>query len=364
MLSFSNDELNAFSRSRSFSGRTVFSVRGMERQSPSDASFSHAGAPAPPRRFSSSTLLQDRNTVPNNSGSSHSASASVPVGQPVEVMFQRDLAHKFGGSTSSLDSVGTMDSSVSRSRQGPAPPPRRSQSKLLSSFRSKDKRFASKYLAGIQGSTLDKPIKESFIEPSEEAAHLTEPKHAASKSWPFQSDSDPSSAGEVERQSWHAEPTVSRTRRPQRYSYEPQGAEKIYDEGPRFSSSVRIRALSTGGDVRPHQKIYRSVSQEDTGKNGIQVNLHEEKTPTSLLLNRKTSQEMQTGRIEDTQILKQLLNDSSLPDRMHNKSPSVKSRVETFENKLDDMEPGLHGRSRSFSYHDKEKKFQTSDQRK
>lgn len=361
-LSFSDEELNSLSRSKSFSGRSMHGMRGREREPTPDGSFSPPAAPVPPKRFSSSALLHDRNVISPNSR--HSSSASVPVevkvpslaGQPVDVRLQRDLTQRLSGSTSSLDSVGTMDSNVSRSRQGPAPPPRRSQSKLLSSFRSKDRRFAAKF-AGVQGSTHDNPLQE-------EAEQLAEPKHTASKSWPTESDPDPPPGGDVVRQSWHAEPVTSKSRRPQRHSYEPQGSDRNYQTSQRFSSSVRIRALSTAGDMRPHPKIYRSVSQENNSPTDWYKERHHK---FSMSLDRKTSQDMKPLNIEGTQILKQLLNDPSLPERMQDKRPSVKSRVQTFENKTDNMlnvESGLHGRSRSFSFHDKENKYQTSSLRR
>ena len=335
-----------------------------------DHNFSQAAAPAPPKRFSSSALLHDKNFLPLDSDSRHNSSASVPAdvrvssfpGQAVDLKLHRDLTQRLSGSTSSLDSVGTMDSNVSRSRQGPAPPPRRSTSKLLSSFRSKDKNFAARYLAGMQsaGYSLDKPSQESTLPRSNEPELLVEPKHAASKSWPTQSAPEQVSGGDVIRQSWHAEPAQSRPRRPQRYSYQPQGSDRNYNMGQTYSSSVRIRAVSTG--ARPHPKIYRSASQEGSfsGEHRKwQGSAYSEGQPRkfSMSLDRRTSQDMQPGRIhvEDTQILKHFINDALLPERMENKRPTVKSRVATFESQSEypvDQEPGVHGRSKSFSHNE------------
>lgn len=146
-----------FSRSKSFSGRpsygVVFGTTAVK--SKDHSQITAFQAPLPPARYSSSDLLKEK-TRPGLSAADswQSSTISLPVGMespsrlvttiqeeknhPLEVRLSRKSLGSMSmvSSTSSLDTVGSSDR-----RQGPAPPPRRSESKLLSSFRFRGKRM-------------------------------------------------------------------------------------------------------------------------------------------------------------------------------------------------------------------------------
>lgn len=141
-----------FSRSKSFSGRpsygVVFGTTAVK--SKDHSQITAFQAPLPPARYSSSDLLKEK-TRPSLAATDswQSSTISLPVemdspsrvvttiqeekNQPIGVRLSRKSLGSMSmvSSTSSLDTVGSSDR-----RLGPAPPPRRSESKLLSSFRS------------------------------------------------------------------------------------------------------------------------------------------------------------------------------------------------------------------------------------
>ena len=146
-----------FSRSKSFSGRpsygVVFGTTAVK--SKDHSQITAFQAPLPPARYSSSDLLKEKtrpDLAPADSWQSSTISLPVDVefssrevttiheekNPPLELRLSRKSLGSMPmvSSTSSLETVGSFDR-----RQGPAPPPRRSESKLLSSFRLRGKRM-------------------------------------------------------------------------------------------------------------------------------------------------------------------------------------------------------------------------------
>lgn len=307
-----------------------------------------------PQRYSSSNLMQEkqlRDTQPNDTSPRQSETpwnslTYATPGDTVEVRLPRDIIGPkmtSSESTSSLDSVGTMDSSVGGARrQGPAPPPRRSVSKLLSSFRTRDRR---------------RPQEEVHIPPRFGAvARIPEiapdqPKHSVSRSWPTDHVAESKPAGsEVTRQSWHAEPAG--------YSVLGAHSSTSSDVTPdrklskssslRYSSSVVIRNMRSSSSSSFEEKstaptVYRS-GQMAAEAEQVRPNNRSSTLPPRKMLSDVTApikspgdvgrwppqneREAEKGRIEDTQILIRLMNDKVTNVET---SPSVKARIANFE---------------------------------
>ena len=344
-------------RSKSFGGPTSYGVTVTAmgvKWNESGSTVNHARGP---QRYSSSNLMQEkqlRDTQPNDTSPRQSempwnSLTYATPGDTVEVRLPRDIMvpkMTSSESTSSLDSVGTMDSSVGGARrQGPAPPPRRSVSKLLSSFRTHDRR---------------RPQEEVHIPPRFGAvARIPEipadqPKHSVSRSWPTDHVAESKPAGsEVTRQSWHAEPA----------GYSGRGAHsstsstssditperkltKSYSQ--RYSSSVVIRTMRSSSSSSFEEKstaptVYRSGQMAPEAEQ-VQPSNRPSTLPPRKMLSDVTApikspgdvggwppqnkREAEKPRIEDMQILPRLMKDNVTNVET---SPSVKSRIANFE---------------------------------
>ena len=306
-----------------------------------------------PQRYSSSNLMQEkqlRDTQPNDTSPRQSempwnSLAYATPGDTVEVRLPRDimgLKMTSSESTSSLDSVGTIDSSVGGARrQGPAPPPRRSQSKLLSSFRTRDRR---------------QPQEEVHIPPRFGAvARIPEiapdqPKHSVSRSWPTDHVAESKPAGsEVTRQSWHAEPAGYSARGAHSSTSSDLTPDKRLSKSSslRYKTSVVIKTMRSSSSSSFEERstaptVYRS-GQVAPEAEQVQPNNRSSTLPPRKKLSDVTApikslgdgrwppqneREAERGRIEDTQILQRLMKDNVTNVET---SPSVKSRIANFE---------------------------------
>lgn len=302
-----------------------------------------------PQRYSSSNLMQERqlrDTQPNDTSTRqsempwNSVTYAVP-GDTVEVRLPRDIIGPkmtLSESTSSLDSVGTMDSSVGGARrQGPAPPPRRSKSKLLSSFRSRDRR---------------QPEEELHIPPRFGAVPRIpeigpdQPKHSVSRSWPTDHVVENKPAGsEATRQSWHAEPAgySARVAHSSTASDVTPGKKLSKSSSLRYRSSVVIRSMRSSSSSSFEEKstaptVYRSEA-EQVQPNNRSSTLPPRKKPSDVTAPIKSpgdvgrwppqnEREAERGPYEDTQILPRLMKEKFSNVET---SPSVKSRIANFE---------------------------------
>lgn len=341
-------------RSKSFGGPISYGVTVTAmgvKWNESGNTVNHARGP---QRYSSSNLMQEkqlRDTLPNDTSPRQSempwnSPTYATPGDTVEVRLPRDIVGPkmtLSESTSSLDSVGTMDSSVGGARrQGPAPPPRRSVSKLLSSFRGRRR-----------------PQEEVHIPPRFGAvARIPEipadqPKHSVSRSWPTDHVVESKPAGsEVMRQSWHAEPTGYRVRAAHSSTSSTSSdvtPEQKLSKSPslRYSSSVVISMRSSSSSSFEEKStaptVYRSGQMVPEAEQG-QPNNRSSTLPPRKKLSDVTApikspgdvgrwppqneREAEKGRIEDTQILQRLMkvNVTNMET-----SPSVKSRIANFE---------------------------------
>lgn len=352
LLSFSQ----SLPRSKSFGGPTSYGVTvtamGVKWNESGNA-VNHARGP---QRYSSSNLMQEKqlrdtqlnDMSPRQSEMPWNSTTYAAPGDTVEVRLPRDIMgpkRTLSESTSSLDSVGTMDSSVGGARrQGPAPPPRRSVSKLLSSFRTRDRR---------------QPPEEVHIPPRFSAvARIPEipadqPKHSVSRSWPTDHVAESKPAGsEVTRQSWHAEP-VGYSGRGAHSSTSSTSSDVTPEQklskssSLRYSTSVVISMRSSSSSSFEEKStaptVYRS-GQGASEAEQVQPNNRSSTLPPRKKLSDVTApikspgdvgrwppqSERKTGkgRIEDTQILQRLMKDKVTNMET---SPSVKSRIANFE---------------------------------
>ncbi|XP_015763173.1 PREDICTED: uncharacterized protein LOC107342210 [Acropora digitifera] len=228
-------------------------------------------------RYSSSNLIHERGNRPNLN--TEVRSDELPSRQPqgpwnsqvyaqpgdkVEVRLPRDMAapkRTTSESTSSNDSVGTTDPSVGGVRkQCPAPPPRRSTSLLLSSFRTQGRRQIPQEI----------PPKFGSVSRLSEGA-MSPPVHSPSRSWPTEKVVEDKPAGsEITRQSWHAEPAVMTgyERRTANSSISSTSSDMTPDRrlsktnSVRVKSSVVIRSMrsssSSSMDESSSPMVYRS----------------------------------------------------------------------------------------------------------
>ena len=327
-----------------------------------------------PQRYSSSNLMQEKqlrdarpnDTSPRQSEMPWNSLTYAAPGDTVEVRLPRDIMGPkmtSSESTSSLDSVGTMDSSVGGARkQGPAPPPRRSVSKLLSSFRTRDRR---------------RPQEEVHIPPRFGAvARIPEiaadqPKHSVSRSWPTDHVAESKPAGsEVMRQSWHAEPpdysargahssmsSTSSDVTPERKLSKSSSLRYIVVKSMRSSSSSSFEEKSTAPTV--HRSGQSVPEAEQVKPNNRSSTLPPRKKLSDVRPPVKSTgdvgrwppqneREAEKGRIEDTQILQRLMKDKVTNVET---SPSVKSRIANIEGEIKQTGDGTPSqeRHRSFS---------------
>lgn len=353
-------------RSKSFGGPTSYGVTvtatAVKRNEPSNP----ANNQRPVHRYSSTNLMQEKQMWAGPASDARQSEVAwnslvyAAPGDTVELRLPRDMMGPkmtISESTSSLDSVGTMDSSVSGARrQGPAPPPRRSVSKLLSSFRTRDRRRVPE--------EVEIPPRFGAVSRISEIAS-DQPKHSVSRSWPTDHvvDSKPTGS-EATRQSWHAEPavTTSQSRREANSSVSSSSSDvtperKISKSSSmRYSSSVMIRNMRSSSSSSMDEKstgptVYRSGQVVPE----VEKTLSDDRART-LPVRRRSSDlnpsvkmagdfgrwppENESGtaeksRIEDTQILQRLMKDNA---KRLETSPSVKSRIANFEGGL--KQPG------------------------
>ena len=273
-------------------------------------------------------------------------------GDSVEVRLPRDMIGPkmtTSGSTSSLDSIGTMDSSVSGAcRQGPAPPPRRSVSKLLSSFRSSGRRRVP--------DEVQIPPRFGAVSRMSDVTS-DQPKHSVSRSWPTDHADSKPTGNEASRQSWHAEPAVAshHDRREANSSIFSSSSDATPERkiskasSMRYSTSVVIKTMRSSSSSSVDEKgteptVYRSVPispevEKAHSDNRAQTlparqRFSDVNPPTKMASDssrwpppneRETAE---TNRIEDTQILQRLMKDNA---KSLETSPSVKSRIANFE---------------------------------
>lgn len=323
--------------------------------------------PRQPHRYSSSNLIQEKpvragpgsdarpdDTSPRQSEMPWNSLVYASPGDTVDMRLPRDMmAPKMttSESTSSLDSVGTMDSSVGGARrQGPAPPPRRSVSKLLSSFRTRDRRRVPE--------EVQIPARFGAVSRISEITS-DQPKHSVSRSWPTDHVADNKTTGsEISRQSWHAEPAVMTgySGREANSSMSSSSSDVTPERklskssSLRYSSSVVIRNMrssssssmdekSTGptvyrsGQIVPEAEQIRSDNWSRTlpaRKRLSDVN-PPVKSPGDVgrWLPQNEERETEKSRIEDTQILQRLMKDNV--NNAAETSPSVRSRIANFE---------------------------------
>lgn len=361
-------------RSKSFGGPTSYGVT----VTATAVKRNEFGLPAnnqrTAQRYSSSNLLQERqqrvglvSDIHPNEISARQADMSwissvyAQPGDSVELRLPREMMGPkmtTSESTSSLDSIGTMDSSVSGARrQGPAPPPRRSVSKLLSSFRTSGRRRVP--------DEVQIPPRFGAVSRISRIAS-DQPKHSVSRSWPTDHVDGKSTGNEASRQSWHAEPAVAshQDRREANSSISSSSGDATPERkisktsSMRYSSSVVIKTMRSSSSSSMDEKstaptVYRSG----------QIGLEAEKTPsddraqtlparqqfsdvnppakiTDDFSRWPPSNERETAgknRYEDTPILQRLMKDNA---KSLDTSPSVKSRIANFEGGLKKSAPG------------------------
>lgn len=321
-------------RSKSFAGIPSYGMKVTATTVRGRRSVQEEITPVPPAHSGSSSLSR---TSPHVLEPRHASSSSLPVDMPIPEAHAANLSYDvgqlrhrdapprpfMGGSTSSLDQLGGTDSSMgslsSSRRQGPAPPPRHSTSKLLSSFRTRGRRVPAHVFAPTPVAVAPTSPKPSM--------NLEAPRHSASKSWPTEHVVDATPTDN--RQSWHAEPPITgvmaTTRREANMSGSSTSSEgnlerKNSKSGQRYSSSVVIRTMRSSS----------SSSSEDRN------------APTYYSSARPALKhgEPEPSRIEDTKILLRLMQDKV------NAGVSVKARVSAVQPEQD-LNPD--NRSRSIS---------------
>ncbi|XP_031554955.1 protein Shroom3-like isoform X2 [Actinia tenebrosa] len=353
-----------FSRSKSFSGRpsygVVFGTTAVK--SKDHSQITAFQAPLPPARYSSSDLLKEKARPGLAAADSwQSSTISLPVDmesssrlvttiqeekQPLEVRLSRKSLGPISmvSSTSSLDTVGSFDR-----RQGPAPPPRRSASKILSSFRSTRGKRMHPHTAS-SGTT-----REAF----KSSVRNEIPNHMSSKSWPIDhhgNELQTLPSKDANRQSWHSQEPADKHGQ---WGNSPvEQPSKTGQTGSKFNSSVVVTSIrtstssSTSEDTFSKPKIHRSTFLElqppvatfeavrpQSARAGVRP--VQEKQPSTQLTQEKPStqphqvkpwslqEEAQSlsNRIEDTQILQRLMKDNEA----NSEPTSVKTRIQTFE---------------------------------
>lgn len=314
-------------------------------------------------RYSSSNLIHERGNRPNLN--TEVRSDELPSRQPqgpwnsqvyaqpgdkVEVRLPRDMAapkRTTSESTSSNDSVGTTDPSVGGVRkQCPAPPPRRSTSLLLSSFRTQGRRQIPQEI----------PPKFGSVSRLSEGA-MSPPVHSPSRSWPTEKVVEDKPAGsEITRQSWHAEPAVMTgyERRTANSSISSTSSDMTPDRrlsktnSVRVKSSVVIRSMrsssSSSMDESSSPMVYRSGQVSPEGEVNraktlpLRKKLSSSNEPMKLPSDggqwksqNKRDSEPGPTKIKDTQILQRLLNENAIQPEP---KTSVKSRIANFEGEM------------------------------
>lgn len=359
-------------RSKSFGGPTSYGVTVTATAVKWNDPNNTVNHPRAPQRYSSSNLMQEKqvrdvrpdDTSPRQLEKPWNSLMYAAPGDTVEVRLPRDMMGPkmtTSESTSSLDSVGTMDSSVGGARrQGPAPPPRRSVSKLLSSFRTRDRRRPPE--------EVQIPARFGAVARIPEIA-ADQPKHSVSRSWPTDhvGESKPAGSDVTSRQSWHAEPAVMPDYgRRQASSSTSSASGDVTPERKlskssslRYSSSVVIRNMRSSSSSSMDEKssgptVYRSGQAapevEQTYPKNRSSTLPARKKPSdvspSVNVGRwppQNERETERSRIEDTQILQRLMKDNAANVET---SPSVKSRIANFEGGVKQVSPGAPAQER------------------
>ena len=315
---------------------TATAVKRNEGGSSSNTLPSSRGA----NRYSSSNLLQEKVSRPGRTNAARADELSsrhsqmlqnsnvhaVP-GDRVEVRLPWEItASKMttSESTSSIDSVDAMDFAVGGGarRQCPAPPPRRSTSKLLSSFRAQGRREIPQEI----------PPKFGAVSRLSEGTN-SQPIHSPSRSWPTENIVETKPTGsEMTRQSWHAEPSVVTCfdRREPNSSISSTSSDVTPERklsknsGTRVKTSVVIKSMrspsSSSMDDSSSPMVYRSghISPEEETNRAKTLPSRKKlsdgnapiKLPTDpaqwMAVNRPDA-EAEPREIKDTQILKRLL---------------------------------------------------------
>lgn len=323
---------------------TVPFSRGANRYSSSNLIHERASRPSPNTEMRPDELPSRQPQVPWNS------QVYAQLGDKVEVRLPRDMTapkRTTSESTSSNDSVGTTDPTVGSVRkQCPAPPPRRSTSLLLSSFRTQGRRQIPQEI----------PPKFGSVSRLSEGA-TSQPVHSPSRSWPTENAVDAKPAGsEVTRQSWHAEPTVMTgyERRTTNSSISSTSSDMTPDRrlsktnNIRVKSSVVIRNMrsssSSSMDESSSPMVYRSGRVSPEGEVNRARTLPDRKkfsdsnAPIKLPSDggqwksqNKRDAEPGPTKIKDTQILQRLLNENAIQPEP---TTSVKSRIANFEGEM------------------------------
>ena len=368
MFSFSQ----SLPRSKSFGGPTSYGVTvtamGVKWNESSNTT-NHARGP---QRYSSPILMQEkqlRDARPNDTSSRqpempwHSLTYASP-GDTVEVRLPRDIRGPkmtSSESTSSLDSVGTMDSSVGGARkQCPAPPPRRSKSILLSSFKTKDRRRLQEEVHIPQRSAAVARIPEVAAD---------QPKHSVSRSWPTDHVAESKPAGsEVTRLSWHAE-APSYSARAANASISSTSSDVTPERklskssSQRYSASVVIRSIRSSSSSSFEEKstaptVYRSGPMAPEAEQ-VQPSNRSSTLPPRLKFSEvappvkspgdvgrwppQNEPEAEKPRIEDTKILQRIM--KGMVTNVET-SPSVRSRIANFEGGMKQTGDGTPARER------------------
>ena len=339
-------------RSKSFGGPESYGVTVTATAVKRNEGSSTLPPSKSPQRYNSSNLIQEKPVRASNADDvasrpvemSWNSQVYAAPGDTVEVRLPRDVVGPkmtTSESTSSLDSVGTMDSSVSGSRrQGPAPPPRRSVSKLLSSFRTQGRREVPEQ--------VQIPPKFGAVSRVSEVA-ANQPIHSASRSWPTEHVVESKASGSDVRQSWHAEPAISRREANSSTASDGPPERKLSKTSSmRYKSTVVITNMrsssSSSVDENSGPTLYRSGQTSPEADKTQSDALHLKKNVSEAdsapvrafgdaggWMSRKPDSEAEKSRIEDTQILQRLLKDKA---NNVDRSLSVKSRVANFEGGL------------------------------
>lgn len=339
-------------RSKSFGGPESYGVTVTATAVKRNEGSSTLPPSKSPQRYNSSNLIQEKPVRASNADDvasrpvemSWNSQVYAAPGDTVEVRLPRDVMGPkmtTSESTSSLDSVGTMDSSVSGSRrQGPAPPPRRSVSKLLSSFRTQGRREVPEQ--------VQIPPKFGAVSRVSEVA-ANQPIHSASRSWPTEHVVESKASGGDVRQSWHAEPAISRREANSSTASDGPPERKLSKTSSmRYKSTVVITNMrsssSSSVDENSGPTLYRSgqtsPEADKTQSDALQLKKNvsvADSAPVRAFgdaggwMSRKPDSEAEKSRIEDTQILQRLLKDKA---NNVDRSLSVKSRVANFEGGL------------------------------
>ena len=403
VLSFSHSEQSqSLPRSKSFGGPPSYGMtvtttalkRGessapaqLSRQ-PAWSSFSHPVRDQPVRTGASALESRHDSTSglpleipPPESGPTRGAVLYVTPGEShSNVRLPKDVASPrmtISESTSSLDSVGTADALVAATRkQGPAPPPRRSVSKLLSSFRTSGRR----QVAADESGLLRRGAPFSRI--SELASD--QPKHTASRSWPTDHTLEGKKVGSETRQSWHVEPAVMASYIRRGASASGSSASSDGTQERKLSrpssalcrSSVVIKTMRSSSSSSLDEQnagptVYRS---EHFKPDANQTLLNDGQTQSARPQNARTGASGEpvrrrpnesgpsetrlgkTSRIEDTRILQQLMKDSVNASEAR---PNVRSIIRNLEGetKLSSSSVSFQEGSRTRSHSYSQEKF-------